>query len=63
MSAGEPLAAGPLDGLRGEIPILIIEHGLDLSLTLADRACVLDRGQITDEGPAEPLVHASIRFE
>jgi branched-chain amino acid transport system ATP-binding protein len=45
-----------LDALRGEIPILIIEHDLDLVLALADRAYVLDRGQITHEGPAEPLL-------
>ena len=45
-----------LDALRDEIPILIIEHDLDLVLALADRAYVLDRGQITHEGPAEPLL-------
>jgi branched-chain amino acid transport system ATP-binding protein/branched-chain amino acid transport system permease protein len=45
-----------LDALRGEIPILIIEHDLDLVLALADRAYVLDRGRITHEGPAEPLL-------
>jgi branched-chain amino acid transport system ATP-binding protein/branched-chain amino acid transport system permease protein len=45
-----------LDALRGELPVLIIEHDLDLVLALADRAYVLDRGQITHEGPAEPLL-------
>ena len=45
-----------LDALRREVPILIIEHDLDLVLALADRAYVLDRGQITHEGPAEPLL-------
>jgi branched-chain amino acid transport system ATP-binding protein len=45
-----------LDALRREIPILIIEHDLDLVLALADRTYVLDRGQITHEGPAEPLL-------
>jgi ABC-type branched-subunit amino acid transport system ATPase component len=45
-----------LDALRAEIPILIIEHDLDLVLALADRAYLLDRGQITHEGPAEPLL-------
>jgi len=45
-----------LDALRGEVPILIVEHDLDLVLALADRAYVLDRGQITHEGPAEPLL-------
>ena len=51
-----------LDALRGEVPILIIEHDLDLVASrarrgqMADRAYVLDRGQITHEGPAEPLL-------
>jgi hypothetical protein len=49
---------GPLDGLRGEIPILIIEH--DLDLPLADPAYVLDHGQITDQSQAEPLLAISI---
>jgi ABC-type branched-subunit amino acid transport system ATPase component len=44
-----------LDQLRKEIPILIIEHDLDLVLALADRAYVLDRGRISHEGPAAPL--------
>jgi ABC-type branched-subunit amino acid transport system ATPase component len=44
-----------LDQLRGEIAILIIEHDLDLVLALADRAYVLDRGQVSHAGPAEPL--------
>jgi ABC-type branched-subunit amino acid transport system ATPase component len=45
-----------LDQLRGEIAILIIEHDLDLVLALADRAYVLDRGQVSHTGPAEPLL-------
>jgi branched-chain amino acid transport system ATP-binding protein len=44
-----------LDRLRGEVPILIVEHDLDLVLALADRVSVLDRGRITHEGPAAPL--------
>ena len=48
---------GILDRLRQEVPILIIEHDLDLVLALADRAYVLDRGRITHEGPAEPLLN------
>ena len=44
-----------LHQLRREVPLLIIEHDLDLVLALADRAYVLDRGRITHEGPAEPL--------
>ena len=45
-----------LDQLRGEIAILIIEHDLDLVLALADRAYVLDRGHVSHQGPAEPLL-------
>jgi ABC-type branched-subunit amino acid transport system ATPase component/ABC-type branched-subunit amino acid transport system permease subunit len=44
-----------LDRLRREVPILIVEHDLDLVLALADRVYVLDRGRITHEGPAAPL--------
>jgi ABC-type branched-subunit amino acid transport system ATPase component len=35
---------------------LIIEHRLDLVLSLADRAYVLDRGHVSHEGPAQPLL-------
>ena len=45
-----------LDQLRKEIPIFIIEHDLDLVLALADRAYVLDRGRVSHEGPAAPLL-------
>jgi branched-chain amino acid transport system ATP-binding protein len=50
-----------LQQLRREVPLLIIEHDLDLVLALADRAYVLDRGRITHEGPAEPL-HRDLEF-
>ena len=46
-----------LDQLRREIAIFIIEHDLDLVLALADRAYVLDRGRVSHEGPAEPLLN------
>ncbi len=46
---------GSLDRLRREVPILIVEHDLDLVLALADRVYVLDRGRISYEGPAAPL--------
>ncbi|MFQ6018300.1 MAG: ATP-binding cassette domain-containing protein [Kiloniellaceae bacterium] len=45
-----------IDQLRKEISMLIIEHDLDLVLSLADRAYVLDGGRITYDGPAEPLL-------
>ena len=44
-----------LDRLRRDVPILIVEHDLDLVLALADRVYVLDRGRISHEGPAAPL--------
>jgi ABC-type branched-subunit amino acid transport system ATPase component len=45
-----------IDQLRGAISILVIEHDLDLVLALADRAYVLDRGHVSHEGPAQPLL-------
>jgi len=42
--------------LRSEISILIIEHHLDIVLSLADRAVVLDRGRVSHAGPAAPLL-------
>jgi len=50
---------GVIDALRRDVPILLIEHDLDLALALADRVYVLDRGRITHEGPAAPL-HADL---
>ena len=46
-----------IEQLRHEISILIIEHHLDLVLSLADRAVVLDRGHVSHEGPSAPLLH------
>jgi ABC-type branched-subunit amino acid transport system ATPase component/ABC-type branched-subunit amino acid transport system permease subunit len=48
-----------IDALRRDVPILMIEHDLDLALALANRVYVLDRGRITYEGPADPL-HADL---
>jgi branched-chain amino acid transport system ATP-binding protein len=44
------------DRLRGEVSMLIVEHNLDLVLALADRAYVLERGSVTHQGPAHPLL-------
>jgi branched-chain amino acid transport system ATP-binding protein len=44
------------DKLRGELPILIVEHNLDLVLALADRVFALERGAVFHEGPAEKLL-------
>ena len=43
------------DRLRGELAIVIVEHNLDLVLTLAERAYVLERGSVVHEGPASAL--------
>jgi branched-chain amino acid transport system ATP-binding protein len=44
------------DQLRRQLPILIVEHNLDLVLALADRVFALERGSVFHEGPAEPLL-------
>jgi ABC-type branched-subunit amino acid transport system ATPase component/ABC-type branched-subunit amino acid transport system permease subunit len=44
-----------IEQLRRDVAILLVEHHLDLVLSLADRAYVLDRGRISHEGPAAPL--------
>jgi ABC-type branched-subunit amino acid transport system ATPase component/ABC-type branched-subunit amino acid transport system permease subunit len=44
------------DKLRRHVPILIVEHNLDLVLALADRAFALERGAVFHEGPAEALL-------
>lgn len=43
--------------LKGHVTILIVDHNLDLTLALSDRALVLDRGRISHQGPAAPLLH------
>jgi branched-chain amino acid transport system ATP-binding protein len=48
---------GAIEALHREIAIVIIDHHLDLVLALAQRAVVLDRGQVSHEGPTDPLLH------
>ncbi|MEP9377538.1 branched-chain amino acid ABC transporter ATP-binding protein/permease [Aquabacter sp. CN5-332] len=43
------------DQLRRELPILIVEHNLDLVLALADRVFALERGAVFHEGGSEKL--------
>jgi ABC-type branched-subunit amino acid transport system ATPase component len=42
--------------LKGSVTMLIVDHNLDLTLALSDRALVLDRGRISHLGPAQPLL-------
>ncbi|TCT07792.1 branched-chain amino acid ABC transporter ATP-binding protein/permease [Aquabacter spiritensis] len=43
------------DRLRHRVTLVIVDHHLDVVLNLADRAVVLERGQVVHEGPARPL--------
>jgi branched-chain amino acid transport system ATP-binding protein len=43
------------DKLRNEVSIIIVDHHLDLALALADRAFVLERGQVAHSGPCKEL--------
>jgi len=45
-----------LEQIRRDVAILLVEHHLDLVLSLADRAYVLDRGRISHAGAAAPLL-------
>jgi len=44
------------DRLRGRASVIIVEHNLDLVLSLADRVFALERGAIVHQGPSEPLL-------
>ena len=39
------------------LPILIVEHNLDLVLALSDRVYALENGSVFHEGKAEALLH------
>ncbi|MGA7323279.1 MAG: branched-chain amino acid ABC transporter ATP-binding protein/permease [Rhodomicrobium sp.] len=43
------------DRLRDEISIVIVDHHLDLALTLSDSVVVLERGRVTHSGPSADL--------
>jgi branched-chain amino acid transport system ATP-binding protein len=45
------------DRLRQHVSIVIVEHNLDLVLSLADRVYALERGAVFHEGPAAPLLN------
>jgi branched-chain amino acid transport system ATP-binding protein len=44
-----------LDGLRGEAPILLVEHDMDAVFALADRISVLVYGKIIATGSAREI--------
>lgn len=44
------------DRLRKEVSIVIVDHHLDLALALADRAVVLERGEVTHIGACSELL-------
>jgi ABC-type branched-subunit amino acid transport system ATPase component len=44
------------DRLRRQVSIVIVEHNLDMVLTLADRVFALERGAVFHQGPAAPLL-------
>ena len=43
------------DKLRSEVTMVIVEHNLDLVLSLANHAYVLERGSVVYEGTATAL--------
>ncbi|MCA0997256.1 branched-chain amino acid ABC transporter ATP-binding protein/permease [Alloyangia pacifica] len=45
------------DRLRQEVSIIIVDHNLDLALTLSDRTVALERGSIIHDGPSAALAH------
>jgi ABC-type glutathione transport system ATPase component len=49
---------GLIDRLRGELgfSLLIISHDLGVIRRLADRAVVMDKGQVVEEGTVEQLM-------
>ncbi|GGE36918.1 branched-chain amino acid ABC transporter ATP-binding protein/permease [Actibacterium pelagium] len=46
-----------LDKLRSEVPVLIVEHNLDLVLALSDRIYAMEHGAVFHEGEAADLLH------
>ncbi|WP_207480368.1 branched-chain amino acid ABC transporter ATP-binding protein/permease [Arenibaculum pallidiluteum] len=44
------------DRLRREVSIIIVDHNLDLVLSLSDRTYALERGRVVHHGPSRPLL-------
>lgn len=59
---GSRRMTGFLDGLRGEAPILLVEHDMDAVFSLADRLSVLVYGRVIATGTvAEIRANADVR--
>jgi branched-chain amino acid transport system ATP-binding protein len=52
---GSRILTGFLDQLRGEAPILLVEHDMDAVFALADRISVLCYGEIIATGTAQEI--------
>ncbi|MDW4496940.1 ABC transporter ATP-binding protein [Sulfitobacter sp. D35] len=52
---GSKTLTGFLDGLRGEAPILLVEHDMDAVFALADRISVLVYGKVIATGTADQI--------
>ena len=49
-------------GLKGSLAVLIVEHDMEVVMELADRICVLDRGQIIADGtPVEIAANPQVQ--
>jgi branched-chain amino acid transport system ATP-binding protein len=44
------------DNLRDQLPVVIVEHNLDLVLALANSVFALERGAVFHRGPAAALL-------
>jgi ABC-type branched-subunit amino acid transport system ATPase component len=51
-----PRFCEPPTSCARHLPILIVEHNLDLVLALADRVFALERGSIFHQGPTAALL-------
>ncbi|MGB5066594.1 MAG: ATP-binding cassette domain-containing protein, partial [Albidovulum sp.] len=52
---GSKALTGFLDGLRGEAPILLVEHDMDAVFALADRISVLVYGSVIATGTVDEV--------
>jgi len=46
-----------LDRLRTVVPVIIVEHNLDLVLALADQVYAVEQGAVFQDGAASELLH------